>query len=365
MCALLSEDEEERAPAEGEEATETRPLLKSLKRAKSFHAGKGNATRMKAALLLLKSFVGTGVLFLPKAYSPKSERLNARFKNGGMLFSSLLLPAFAMFSLYCFMLLINTRAQVVGSYGEIGGALYGNKMRVIILASIIISQVGFVCAYTIFTAENLSAFVSAVTRGQKYMDVRLLILMQLVILLPCALIRDISKLSGTALIADFFILLGLCVLYYYDIFTLATKGLADIALFNSKDFVLFLGTAAFAFEGIGLIIPIQESMIHPEKFAFVLTTVMIILILVFTSIGALSYAAYGSAVKTVIISSLPQDSGIPPISAMTDHSVRECCAIFVLACYPPIHPLTIISCNPYPGECHWTRTKERKGKFLH
>src|SRR5271170_4037501 len=125
------------------------------------------------------------------------------------------------------------------------------------------------------------------------------------------MIRDISKLSGTALIADFFIMLGLIVLYYFDIFTLATKGIADVTLFNSQDFVLFLGTAAFAFEGIGLIIPIQESMSRPEKFKFVLTGVMIILILLFTSIGALSYAAYGSAVKTVIISSLPQDSGTP------------------------------------------------------
>ena len=126
------------------------------------------------------------------------------------------------------------------------------------------------------------------------------------------MIRDISKLSGTALVADFFIVLGLCVLYYFDIFTFATEGIADIRLFNPKDFVLFLGTAAFAFEGIGLVIPIQESMTRPEKFKFVLTSVMIILIVVFTSIGALSYAAYGSAVKTVIISSLPQDSGFPP-----------------------------------------------------
>jgi len=211
------------------------------------------------------------------------------------------------------MLLVNTRKLVVGSYGDIGGALYGKKMRWIILASIVISQIGFVCAYTIFTAENLSAFVSAVTRGAHSMDVRYLILLQLVILLPSAMIRDISKLSGTALVADFFIMLGLCVLYYFDIFTLATKGVADVTLFNSQDFVLFLGTAAFAFEGIGLVIPIQESMARPEKFKFVLTGVMVILIVVFTSIGALSYAAYGSAVKTVIISSLPQDSGISPL----------------------------------------------------
>jgi proton-coupled amino acid transporter len=139
------------------------------------------------------------------------------------------------------------------------------------------------------------------------------------------MIRDISKLSGTALVADFFIMLGLCVLYYFDILTLATKGIADITLFNSSDYVLFLGTAAFAFEGIGLVIPIQESMARPEKFKFVLTGVMIILILVFTSIGALSYAAYGSAVKTVIISSLPQDSGTS--FRFINISICECCAI--------------------------------------
>jgi solute carrier family 36 (proton-coupled amino acid transporter) len=62
---LLTVDEE--PSVEGEEA-ETRPLLKHRPRPKSFIQGKGHATQTKAALLLLKSFVGTGVLFLPKAY---------------------------------------------------------------------------------------------------------------------------------------------------------------------------------------------------------------------------------------------------------------------------------------------------------
>lgn len=64
---LIVVDEEELLLPEGDEA-ETRPLLKHRGRIKSFQAGKGNATLTKAALLLLKSFVGTGVLFLPKAY---------------------------------------------------------------------------------------------------------------------------------------------------------------------------------------------------------------------------------------------------------------------------------------------------------
>jgi amino acid permease len=159
-------------------------------------------------------------------------------------------------------------------------------------------------------------------------------------------------------------MLGLCVLYYFDIFTLATKGVADITLFNKNDYVLFLGTAAFAFEGIGLVIPIQESMARPEKFKFVLTGVMIILILVFTSIGALSYAAYGSAVKTVIISSLPQDSG-------TSHwdfayiSFRQCSSISVFLGHLTIYAASIIPCNSYPGKRNGSRPSKWKTKPLY
>ena len=36
-----------------------------------------------------------------------------------------------------------------------GGALYGPYMRTAILTSIVVSQLGFVSAYTIFVAENL------------------------------------------------------------------------------------------------------------------------------------------------------------------------------------------------------------------
>lgn len=46
-------------------------------------------------------------------------------------------------------------ARVSFCDGDIGGALYGPWMRYTILSSIVISQIGFVSAYTIFVAENL------------------------------------------------------------------------------------------------------------------------------------------------------------------------------------------------------------------
>jgi proton-coupled amino acid transporter len=95
---LILVDEEERGVPEGEEP-ETRPLLKHKGRAKSYHSATGNATMTKAALLLLKSFVGTGVLFLPKAYPPTTfwfaEILDSRMAECfSHLYFSLLSPCF-------------------------------------------------------------------------------------------------------------------------------------------------------------------------------------------------------------------------------------------------------------------------------
>jgi proton-coupled amino acid transporter len=266
-------------------------------RVPSGHAkAKGQATATKAVMLLLKSFVGTGVLFLPKAYS-----------NGGMLFCSVLLVFVSLVSYWCFLLLISTKDRVgVNSFGDIGEVLYGQLMRKLILVSIVISQIGFAAAYIVFVSENLQAFVLAV--ADKFIPIESFIVMQLVIFLPLSMIRDIAKLSGTALIADLFILLGLVYLYYSGMFQVMSAGVADIVLFNKRDWTLFIGTAIFTYEGIGLIIPIQESMRKPSQFGPVLFGVMIGITLVFVSMGALQYAAYGSSVKTVIISNLPQDS---------------------------------------------------------
>ncbi|KAK3327210.1 transmembrane amino acid transporter protein-domain-containing protein [Cercophora scortea] len=267
------------------------------KRRRKGRGGSGQNSPMGAALLLLKSFVGTGVLFLPRAYL-----------NGGMLFSNLVLLFVAALSYYCFVLLVTTRLKVDGSFGDIGGILYGTWMRKLILFSIVISQLGFVAAYIVFTSENLQAFILAVTQCKTLIPITWLIIMQMVVFLPFSLLRDIGKLGFTALIADAFILIGLAYLFYYDIFTLSTEGLADIIMFNQKDWTLFIGTAIFTFEGIGLIIPIQESMKQPQKFPKVMAVVMVIITSLFIVMGAVSYAAYGSKTETVVLLNLPQDN---------------------------------------------------------
>ncbi|KAF9019259.1 neutral amino acid transporter, partial [Haplosporangium bisporale] len=206
---------------------ETTPLIP-----RSQQPPQGDGTPAKAVFLLLKSFVGTGIMFLPKA-----------FENGGLLFSSIVLVAIAAISLLSFLLLVESRQVVPASFGDIGGHLYGPLMRLFVLFSVAVSQVGFVCAYMSFVSTNLEALAHNLFEDAKLYPSYFFVLVQLIVFIPLAMIRNIARLSFTAVVADVFICFGLAYLYYYDIFTIATSGIADVVLFNKKDFALFIGTA--------------------------------------------------------------------------------------------------------------------------
>jgi proton-coupled amino acid transporter len=279
----------------GEDSALLTPGKRRRKR-KTKEAGTGSP--LGAAMLLLKSFVGTGVLFLPRAYL-----------NGGMLFSNVVLLVIAILSYYCFILLVSVRLKVKASFGDMGGLIYGKHFRNMINFSLVISQIGFSSAYIVFVGENLQAFIEAVSHCKTSIDIKWVILMQMIIFLPLSLYRNINHIQKMALAADLFILLGLVYIYFYDVKTIVHQGgISDIQNFNPSDWTLFIGTAIFTFEGIGLIIPIQGSMKDPAKFPKVLASVMTIVSICMISIGALSYAAYGSHTKTVVLSNMRQDN---------------------------------------------------------
>lgn len=288
------EDEEEE---QGTAATETRPLLGRRQSSKRV-AKKGDAGMVKSFFTLLKAFIGTGIMFLPKA-----------FNNGGILFSSMTMVVVSVVSMLAFHLLLQCRNQYGGGYGDLGKAISGSKVRSLILGSITLSQLGFVCAGMVFVAENLYSFSEAVSKGPVPLPIPALIALQLVVLIPLSFIRNISKLGPAALLADAFILIGLGYIYYFDVATLAEKGIdPTVQLFNSKHFTLTIGSAIFTFEGIGLILPIQSSMKKPQNFEYLLGVIMLIITIIFTSVGALCYATFGSDTEIEIITNYPQDS---------------------------------------------------------
>ncbi|RUP06365.1 transmembrane amino acid transporter protein-domain-containing protein [Jimgerdemannia flammicorona] len=342
----------------GKRPTEQSPLLP-----RPIEPVQGTASASKAVFLLLKSFVGTGIAtvdttnalqtFSVSCFSRKrkhclefssstlhilspfiSSRLPRHqfillllsFYNGGLLFSTAFLITIAGVALLAFLLLVETRTVVPASFGDMGGILFGPRMRIAVLFSISISQIGFVCAYMVFVSQNVQALIMSLSQCHIEIPIPYLIIAQLFIFVPLAMIRKIAKLSVFALIADVFILVGLLYLYYYEFLTLAKVGIGKVALFNPNDFALFVGTAVFTYEGVGLIIPITEAMEEPQRFPAVLTGTMVFITLLFTSVGFISYLTFGDKVQTVILLNLPSgDLFVDGVQAL--YSLAICLSI--------------------------------------
>ncbi|KAI8047615.1 transmembrane amino acid transporter protein-domain-containing protein [Thamnidium elegans] len=313
----LSDSEEDDGIRDDEErVSESTALLPNRhhankKRKSSEH--KANVT--KTVFLLFKAFIGSGILFLPKAFS-----------NGGLMFSFVTMWVMGSVSLYCFLLLLDCKKYLTGSYGDMGGQLYGPWMRNIVLFSIAISQLGFMCGGTIFIVQNVIEAVRALSNDTIHLSSAGIYIMLAILLMPLVLIRNIAKLSPTALLSDVLIVGGLIVLLVFDFIEIFEDGISSPTsgpniewVFNSANFSVFIGTAVYSFEGIGLIIPIRDAMEKPEKFPVVLTFVMVLVASTLCSVGALGYLAFGENVKTVALLNLP--AGILPNSVQIGYAV--------------------------------------------
>ncbi|KAG2222420.1 hypothetical protein INT45_009432 [Circinella minor] len=262
---------------------------------------KNKASTMKTAFLLFKAFISSGILFLPKAFS-----------NGGLGFSIAILYFMGAVSLYCFLLLLDCKKYYSGSYGDVGGALYGPWMRRIVLFSIAISQLGFVCGGTIFIVENLIQAIRSLSHHSIEVSSNSALILVALLLMPMVLIRNIAKLSPAALFADVLIVSGLLTLLAYDVYHIffghedgPMPGPNVQWFFNPSAYPVFVGTAVYSFEGIGLIIPIRDAMEKPEKFPTVLTMVMVLVATALCAVGSLGYVAFGTDVNTVALLNLP------------------------------------------------------------
>ncbi|ORX65237.1 hypothetical protein DL89DRAFT_271200 [Linderina pennispora] len=266
----LSDEDEEyldsrvvAAAADEGRADERTPLRRTASSLQS------SASNKKAFFLLMKAFVGTGVLVLPRA-----------FYNGGLLTSS--------YAWHCILLLAEVYLKVGGSYSEIGLKLYGRTMQYAVTASIVLAQIGGCCAYTIFVAQNW--------RNVRHWARNFWVLIQLVVFVPLAMIRQIRYFAPVAMVANILIV------------SIAQNGSAPIMHYNPVRFPLLVGTAVYSFEGITLVIPILESLKEKKDFSWVLTSAITLCLGLFLCVGSLSYMTFGDRVEAVVLLNLPNES---------------------------------------------------------
>ncbi|KAI9255898.1 transmembrane amino acid transporter protein-domain-containing protein [Helicostylum pulchrum] len=260
------------------------------------HVPEGTASPGKALFMLLKAFVGTGVIFLPGS-----------FVSGGLVFSICLMVFVAAICLGAFQILVKAQQSVGGSYGDVAVALYGKWLSYIIQFFLCLSQMGFVASYLIFISENIGLAVDTLSNCNAPFASHFYIWIVVAAIIPICWVRKIAKLSWTAVIADVFILFGLVSVLYFCSDEIARNGPGpNINMINTNDFALMIGTAVFSFEGIGMVIPVIEGMKEPKKFPAVLNLGMVIVTLIFVLIGVIGYVAYGENTQASVVANLPK-----------------------------------------------------------
>eukprot|EP01101_Sappina_pedata_P006550 TRINITY_DN326_c0_g2_i3.p1 TRINITY_DN326_c0_g2~~TRINITY_DN326_c0_g2_i3.p1 ORF type:complete len:397 (-),score=105.23 TRINITY_DN326_c0_g2_i3:298-1488(-) len=281
------------------------------------HASPHANSTPKSFLILIKSFLGSGILFLPNA-----------FATGGLAFSLFFLALMAWMSYEGIRLLVECRFTIEGSttYAEIGEKAYGKPLSYAIQISIVISQCGLCCAYFIFLAQNLQQVLNQFSNCDSHvanLSVYLLIAIQVLIHIPMSLIRRMKYFSIPSLIGDLLIATGLMYIFVRYFLQISEHGIShDFLWINPSQCLVFIGTVVFTFEGIGLVIPIVDSMEKPRDFNLILAINIGMLCLLFGVFSSIGYITYGPDVNAIILLDMPQNTATSIIQ------LGYCMAIF-------------------------------------
>ncbi|XP_071446332.1 proton-coupled amino acid transporter-like protein acs [Hetaerina americana] len=292
---------------------------------------------------MLKGSLGTGILAMPEAFH------NAGYGLGicGTIFIGTLCT-------YCLHILIRSqyilctklRVPVLNYPDTMVAAIeigpkwlrkFKGASRHIINAFLIVYQLGICCVYVVFVATNIKQIVDEYWRA---LDVRVYMLMLLPPLILLNYIPNLKVLAPFSTAANAMTFVGLGIVLYY----LFGRGVPHVSERNlvgePSHFPLFIGTTLFALEAVGVVIALENNMATPSAFGGyrgVLNRAMLIIVLLYVTIGFSGYLKYGDRALGSVTLNLPTDEVLAQVV-----KAMFAAAIFVtyaLQCYVPLEIL--------------------------
>ncbi|XP_026799098.3 neutral amino acid uniporter 4 isoform X2 [Pangasianodon hypophthalmus] len=300
-------------------------------------------TFTQTLLHLLKGNIGTGLLGLPLA-----------LRNAGILLGPVCLVLMGVVCVHCMHILVNCSHQLSErlkksplSYSETvavametssshclrRGANFG---RLLVNFFLVLTQLGFCSVYFVFLAENIKqvveghyinsssssssseavlAFYSNSSEGgggpvvstATGLDQRVYMLLLLPFLILLTFIRELSNMAPLCAAANLAMAASLALIYTYILADVGDpRQLPYVSTWNK--FPFFFGTAIFAFEGIGVVLPVENQMREPKRFPCALDVSMGIVIVLYVTLATLGYLRFGDHIKGSITLNLPHDS---------------------------------------------------------
>lgn len=251
--------------------------------------------RFETYVALIKGYCALTILTLPKS-----------FQNGGYIFAPINLFISGILTTICVEKLILTGLKYeIYCYSQVVGRVLGPRGRLFLDIMIFMTQYCATIAQSVFIIQS---FASSLNTAFGWNTPQWYYAMGLVcILTPIAWVRDISKFSFTFMLGNTLLMATVITVIVDCVKTMNAQGgvQADIIAFNEQAYLSCVGFSIFAFEGIGVVMPIMQSCAEPKKFISLLYGALITLTIVYVSFGLICYLAYGDQLQNLITENLP------------------------------------------------------------
>ncbi|XP_061361419.1 amino acid transporter AVT3A-like [Gastrolobium bilobum] len=263
------------------------------------------SSKFKTFANIFISIVGAGVLGLP--YS---------FKKTGWVMGLLMLFTVAFLTYYCMMLLVHTRRKLesfmgfgkINSFGDLGYAICGPVGKFSVDAMIVLSQCGFCVSYLIFISTTLAYLVSDTSSALVLgLSPKVLFLWGCFpIQLGLNAIPTLTHLAPLSIFADAVDIAAKVAVMAEDV-SVFLKNRPPLKTFGGLSVFFYgIGVAVYAFEGIGMVLPLESEAKDKDKFGGVLGLGMMLISLLYGAFGALGYFAFGEETQGIITTNLGQ-----------------------------------------------------------
>ncbi|XP_052076007.1 proton-coupled amino acid transporter 4-like isoform X1 [Mytilus californianus] len=270
-------------------------------------------SNISSLMHLVKGNVGTGILAMPNAVN-----------NAGLLVGTIGILLIGGIAVHCMHMLLNCShilskrvtepsldyASVLETALKTGPrrvrrmAKFG---RLVVNIFLIITQTGFCCIYLLFVAQNIKQFVDSFYPDS--LSTLHYLLIVTAALIPYTFIKELKRLAPFSTVANIFNVVGLVIIFQY-----LFRGLPDYrtrpATRPFDNLPLYFGTVIFSYEGIGLVMPIENKMKYPSDFrglSGVMNLGMAIVTSLYTAMGFYGYLKFGGDALGSITLNLPND----------------------------------------------------------
>eukprot|EP00835_Amoeboradix_gromovi_P000696 NODE_26_length_35450_cov_0.398320.p6 type:complete len:416 gc:universal NODE_26_length_35450_cov_0.398320:18075-19322(+) len=245
----------------------------------------------KTVVLLLKSFIGTGVLFIPKS-----------FHDAGLVPAILSMLFTASLSFYGVKILLKLTLVTPGSYWQMAQEIGGRKMKLFVMAMLLSLQSGLVMMYTAFVAYNFTELAKTYTGT--LIDPIWFVLSICVLLVPVCFTSKLKNFSTIATLGNIFILITLSAIIYYSAAEISSNPKPLKLYGNYASTLRFMGTSVFAFEGIGLVVPLAQTLENSPSFTHIMYMTTVGILCMYMGLGLITSIGFGDDIKSIIFENL-------------------------------------------------------------